>query len=395
VNADTRNLSPHALVLAERAAALVPTLRERAAQATAERRVPQATMDAFRATDIMRVLQPRRFGGAQAEYVEFSTIIETIAQGCGSSAWVYGIFGEHSWVVAQFALEAQEEVWGKDPYAVACASFVPAGRAEVAPGGFRVSGKFRYASGCDHAQWAILGSPVMSADGTPPVVHDFLVPRELLTIEDDWHVLGLAGTGSKTLIADNVFVPMHRAIVHSELLRGCAAGHAVHPDFALTRAPRSMFAAFTLVSTLLGLARRAVDVFTEDLNARTSRGVRLAEVESIQLKLAESAMEADAARLIIRTTCAENQAMLTTHPEIPVERVALTRRNIAYATKLSRSAIERLFNASGGANYESSPLQAIYRDAIAASGHQFLAWELSAAPYARLRLGLPHGSPYL
>ncbi|MEO7403384.1 MAG: acyl-CoA dehydrogenase family protein [Burkholderiales bacterium] len=387
--------SDAARALLARAKALTPALKEPTAQANALRRLPPETAAAFRDTDIMRVLQPRKFGGAQGTYLDFTSIIETLAQSCGSSAWVYGVFGEHQWVVAQFSLQAQQEVWGADPKAVACASFVPAGRAEAVSGGFRVSGKFSFASGCDHAQWGILGSIVGNPSGSP-TVYDFLVPIAELTIDDDWQVFGLEGTGSKTLVAENVFVPVHRSMLHADLLRGRAPGHNVHTDFTLTRAPRSLFAALTLVSTLLGLSRRAVDLFAESLRAgRASRGVRLAEIESIQLKLAECAMEADTARMLIRTTCVENQPLMESQPEISVERVALTRRNIAYATRLARQSVERAFAASGGAIYQTSPMHTVFRDMQAGASHAFLHWEVSGAPYARLRLGLPHGSPFL
>ena len=99
----------------------------RSKEATAERRLPQETIDDFRRLGLTRCLQPAMFGGFASDYRVFSKMLRTLAQGCGSSAWVCAVHGEHNWVVGNFSEAAQRDVWGGNPHAVASASFPPSG----------------------------------------------------------------------------------------------------------------------------------------------------------------------------------------------------------------------------------------------------------------------------
>src|SRR5512139_4039744 len=146
--------------LIERARSLVPALRRRAAQTLAERKLPQETIADFRRLGLTRCLQPVMFGGYGSDYRVFSKMLRALAQGCGSSAWVGAVHGEHNWVIGNYPEEAQREVWGGNPDAVASASVAPNGTAEQVSGGFRLSGRWGFASGIDHAQWILLGGMV-------------------------------------------------------------------------------------------------------------------------------------------------------------------------------------------------------------------------------------------
>lgn len=391
-----RDLAPAEATPAElvaRARDLIPALIERSPRANSERRVPDETIETFHSSGIIDVIKPKRFGGHGGTYLTFVDILHELAYGCGSSAWVYGVLAEHQWVLAQFPEQGQRDAWDGHPRAVASSSIVPVGTAVVVPGGFRLSGRWGFSSGCDHAQWVVVGSFVQRSDGSKES-HLFLVELDAFEIVDDWHVLGLCGTGSKSLVGREVFVPAHRAVPQDLLRAGNPPGAAVHPDFALARAPRSFFSAFTLPSVLVGLARRAVDVYAEGMKARMSRGVRLADVESIQLRVAEAAAEADTARLVLRSTCERNVAILESSADITLEQRVLTRRNTVYASRLARQAVDRVWVGSGAhALYEDSALQTVYRDALAAANHLFMSWEVGAAPYGQWRLGTPVTSP--
>jgi alkylation response protein AidB-like acyl-CoA dehydrogenase len=259
-------------ILIERAHSLVPALRQRAAQATAERKLPQETIEDFRRLELTRCLQPAMFGGWASDYRVFSKMLRALAQGCGSSAWVAAVHGEHSWVVGQFSEQAQREVWDGNPLAVASASFPPTGAAERAPGGHRLNGKWGFASGCDYAQWLLLNGAVK--DESKSAERLFLVPIGEVEVVDDWHVMGLAGTGSKSVVLRNVSVPDYRSVSLHELKTGTGPGAAVHRDNALYRTPRSLLASFSLSSVNVGLAERAVAEFTDITRNRQSRGVR-------------------------------------------------------------------------------------------------------------------------
>jgi alkylation response protein AidB-like acyl-CoA dehydrogenase len=375
-------------ILIERARSLIPTLRRRSAQATADRRLPQETIDDFQRLELTRCLQPALFGGFASDYRVFSKMVRTLAQGCGSSAWVAAVHGEHDWVLGNFSAEAQHEVWDGNPQAVASASVAPNGTAEPVAGGHRLSGRWGFASGCDHAQWIVLGSTAKG--GAAPEVRMFLLPMTEVEIIDDWNVMGLCGTGSKSIAVKDVFVPAARSVTMHDLKRGTAPGAAVHAGHALYRTPRNLLALFSLSSVVVGLAERAVAEFVDFTRERRSRGLRVADLEAVQLMVSEAAAQAEAAVLVGEHTIECNTAMVEARQEIGAEQVAWSRRNAAYSTQLAHSAVKLIFEAAGGtALYASNPLQEIFRDITAASAHLSLSWHRSAPMYGQIRLGLP------
>jgi 3-hydroxy-9,10-secoandrosta-1,3,5(10)-triene-9,17-dione monooxygenase len=204
--------------LLDQARALIPALAERAVATTAARNVPSETIADFHRTGILRILQPRRFGGHQLRFCVFSRIVEALAEGCASSAWVYAVLGEHQWIIASYPLQAQIDVWGDDPLAMASSSLAPRAVATRVAGGWRLSGQYSFSSGSCHAAWAIVGAFLGNA-GDPRSIGYLLVPFTEIEIIDDWHVLGAAGTGSRSLRLRDVFVPAHRCVLLDELRR--------------------------------------------------------------------------------------------------------------------------------------------------------------------------------
>jgi alkylation response protein AidB-like acyl-CoA dehydrogenase len=384
----TNTRKDSAEILIERARSLIPVLRQRAAQTNVDRHLPKETIEDYRRLELTRCLQPAMFGGRASNYHVFSKMLRTLAQGCGSSAWVAAVHGEHSWVIGQYPEKAQREVWGDNPLAVASASFPPTGAAERAPGGHRLNGKWSYASGCDYAQWLLLNAAVK--EGGKPEERLFLVPAGEVEIVDDWHVMGLAGTGSKSVVLKNVAVPDYRSVSLHELKTGTGPGAAVHRDNALYRTPRSLLASFSLSSVCVGLAERAVAEFEDITRNRLSRGVRVAEIEAVQLKLAEAAVQAETVAALIEQTIDRNIEAVESRREITAEHVAWTKRNSSYATQMSRTVVSTIFEIAGGsALYASNPLQEIFRDTMAGTSHLSLAWHRTAPAYGQIRFGLP------
>src|SRR6476620_4781953 len=156
---DDSALPSHERELLERARVLIPRLAERAPAAAAARQLPAQTIAEYHDAGILRILQPQRFGGLQGRFSIFSRIVEELTWGCASSAWVYAVLAEHQWIIAQYPEQAQIDVWGDDPLAVASSSLAPRAKAERVPsGGWRLSGRYTFSSGCDFAQWAIVGA---------------------------------------------------------------------------------------------------------------------------------------------------------------------------------------------------------------------------------------------
>src|SRR5207244_1853089 len=178
-------------------------LAERAQAATAARRIPDATIAEYHQAGILRILQPRRFGGMEGRFSLFSRIVEEFTYGCASSAWVYAVLAEHQWILAQYPEKAQIDVWGADPLAVAASSLAPRAAAQRTEGGWRLTGRYSFSSGCDHAQWAILGG-YLGSYSLPPVA--IALGRRALAVACE----ALAGRVSRgvTRLADSEVVQM-------------------------------------------------------------------------------------------------------------------------------------------------------------------------------------------
>ena len=271
-------------------------MRQRSKQANAERRLPQETIDDFRRLGLTRCLQPAMFGGFGSDYRVFSKMLRALAQGCGSSAWVAAVHGEHSWVVGNFPEAAQHDVWDNNPHAVASASL----RAERhrRASGRRSSAErpWGFASGCDYAQWILL-TPRLKDGGTPEA-RMFLVPIER---GRDHRRLGRHGTVrhrqqvDRGQGSDGPGRPTRSACANSRpaprRAPPCIAGNPLY------RTPRNLLALFSLSSVNVGLAERAVAEFVAiHPRARQSRGSRVADLEAMQIDGVEASAQAERRR---------------------------------------------------------------------------------------------------
>ncbi len=202
---------PSRETLVERARAMIPALRARSEAATAAKTLPAETIREMQEAGFFRVLQPKRYGGYEHDPQVFYDIQTTLAEGCMSTAWVYGVIGVHPFQLGLFDPKAQADVWSKDDSTLVSSSYQPVGKVERVDGGFRLSGRWGFSSGCDHCQWTFLGSliPPLEAGG-PPEMRTFLLPRSDYKIVHDWNVFGLQATGSHGIIVENAFVPEHR-----------------------------------------------------------------------------------------------------------------------------------------------------------------------------------------
>ena len=204
-----RDITPDRATLVARAKAMIPTLKARAAQAEADRKVPDETIQEFQDAGFFDILKPKRWGGFEMEPQAFYEVQIAIAEGCMSSAWVLGVVGVHPLQLGLFPLQAQEDVWSKNPRTLVSSSYQPVGKVEKADGGYYLSGQWGFSSGCAHCEWVFLGSLIFSESG-PPEYRTFLLPRSDYQILDTWDTFGLKGTGSHDVKVDRAFVPEHR-----------------------------------------------------------------------------------------------------------------------------------------------------------------------------------------
>jgi 3-hydroxy-9,10-secoandrosta-1,3,5(10)-triene-9,17-dione monooxygenase len=356
--------------LLDQARALVPVLAERAAATNANRDVPPETIADFHRTGILRIIQPRRFGGLQLPFSLFSRIVEILTEGCASSGWVYAVLGEHQWLLASYPEQAQIDIWGDDPRAVASSSLAPRAVAERVTGGWRLSGRYSFSSGSTYAKWAIIGA-FLDKPGDATAIAYLLLPFTDIEIIDDWHVLGLAGTGSRSLRLRDVFVPEHRCVLLSELLAGTPPGAKVHADYPLVRAPRGLMVNYSLPPVAIALGNRALAVALASLSQRVSRGItRMAASEFVQMTVAEAAAAIDAATLTMHSGRASAETLIAKGEPIPQEYVLRTRRDMTHAQHQVQGAVEKLVEVCGARSvYDRDLLARIRRDLLTVLTH--------------------------
>ena len=370
----------------QRAAGLVSALQERAPQAEALRCVPQETIDDLCQADLFRGPLPERFGGCDLDVDLIPHVAAELGRGCGSTAWCYSIWTMSNWVVGMYPEQAQEEYWATGVNTLCTNTLNPAGATSVTAvdGGYRLSGQWDFASGCDAATWVL----VMGVGPTGVLV--FLVPRSDFRIHDTWFASGLRGTGSKDILIHDVFVPAHRALSATDMQEARAPGRLLH-ETANYRIPPFSATGYALAAPLVGMAQGAVETFHATMQHRASapRGGPMAQLTGVQVRLAEASMEVEAARLIMQHDLHVILERAQHHVTATLEERLRVRRNQAYVVTLCVQAVNRLFAGSGGrALFEASPLQRFHRDIHAASHHAALSWDTLAEQYGRVLLGL-------
>jgi 3-hydroxy-9,10-secoandrosta-1,3,5(10)-triene-9,17-dione monooxygenase len=348
--------------LVERAASLVPALRNRAAQTEQLRRIPDENLADFRDTGLLQVGNPARYGGHPGvDYDTTFEILMQLARGCGSSAWCYAVWTVHNWLIGFFPLQAQEEYYATGPHTLCSSSYdAKKGRAEPEPGGYRLTGHWDFSSGCDAATWFMAGAT------TPAGPRFFLLPMAECEVIDTWFVSGLAGTGSKDIVVRDVFVPEHRMLDAEAAGTTDMSAWDLHQQTSY-RVPMRVILGWELAAPIIGLGEAALEDFVGRIRGTTGRA-RSAEGVQMQLRLAEAAAEVRSAGLLHKSTVQEVLAKGERGETFSTLERARYVRDKAFVVKLCVQAVNRLFDVSGGrALYLSQHIQRIHRDTHALS----------------------------
>jgi 3-hydroxy-9,10-secoandrosta-1,3,5(10)-triene-9,17-dione monooxygenase len=374
----------------KRASDLVPALRERVERVEKARILLPETLEDLHRTGVLRVLQPKRWGGMELPFVSCFDVAYELGRGCASTAWTGVNLIIHHWFLALFDDRAQEEVWGDNPEALIASGVSPAqGRGEAVDGGFVVSGRWNFSSGVNVSDWNMLAATVR--DGDKVVDHRIcLLHKSQYEIVDDWQVLGMRATGSMTVVAKDVFVPTHRTLSMRDM-RGSASfpGAAGNPG-PLFRAPLAMLSGHVISSALVGNAKGALELTAESIKQRSASysGVRLRDLQSIQVRVGSSGAKIDAARHLIRAEMIEGQEYANRH-EVPDQETNLRcKRNVSLGITLCTEAVDSLHTLAGANGmYDAYPIQRIFRDAHTGAGHIFFANDLNFSAWGLVAMG--------
>jgi 3-hydroxy-9,10-secoandrosta-1,3,5(10)-triene-9,17-dione monooxygenase len=378
--------------LRERATALLPRLRERAVATSEARRLPAETIADLWDAGLFYLLKPKKFGGPEVRVDHAFEIASVLSRADGSAAWVWTVMGVHDLFLALFPEKAQAEYWANDR-TLSASSFAPGGKVTPAPGGFRLSGKWSFCSGIDHARWMLLGAiaGMVSTDPPIPDLRFLMLPISDCKVIDDWHVLGLRGTGSKSVVVEDVFVPEHRAVKNEDLVAGHSPGASVNPG-PLYRAPVWAIFPFCISSAAPGIALGAVESYIAEMKARAASFDHspLAKRPNIQMRLSEASALADAAELLYRRSLTETIDTIMNGGTLSLEHRVRSRRDQGYSIQMAKRSTEILLGAQGGGGiYERSHVQRAMRDLHALSGHIVANWDMPALNYGQVMLGGP------
>lgn len=368
----------------DRVRTLLPAIRDRAATGEDDRAIPQESAREFLDAGLARILTPRQFGGDELGLRAWIDAVVEIATADAAHGWCASLMIHHPHYLAQFPEAAQAAVWADGPDVSIACTLTPASRIEPTEGGYRISGRISYLSGVNHSTWIIVGGMLPGPDGQLDWTL-FTVPPGHYEVLDTWNTTGMRGTGSNTVVYEDVFVPADHVLRVADMRDATTPGGALHaaPFF---RAPWITYAPLTFVAPMLGAARGALEDYRAWTAQRASLfGSPVAEYTSIQTRLARSAADLDAAELLIYRAA---DAAETPEPASEALR-ARTYRDACRASELIVGAMDTVMTMSGAAGFATSnSIQRAWRDVHFAASHVILNPEVSFAAWGRQQFGL-------
>ena len=384
---------PTYTAMVARANALVPQLRDRAARTEELRRLPPETERDLHEAGLFRILQPKRVGGFEFDYVALVDCADALGRADASVAWNFANLASHHWMLGMFDVRAQDRVWSTDVNALIASSFIfPAGRARKVDGGYVLRGSWPFSSGVDSCEWNMLASVVSSDDEADGIEYRiFLLNKCDYKIVDTWNATGLRGTGSNDVEVADAFVAEPMTVAVSDLAGGSTPGSAVNPNPLYALPVFSLFP-YVLSGAALGNAQACLDDYVEVARHRAStyNRAKLGDLQSTQIKTAEASAKIDAARLIMRATCSEAMADARRGHVPDIADKTRLRRDGAYSVNLCTEAVSLLFSASGARGlFTTGALQRQFRDAHAINSHLAFNFDAAGTNYGRVALGLP------
>src|SRR5215475_1092687 len=371
---------------------LLPALRERAQETEDARVISAESIKSLTETGFFRLLQPTVFGGLEGDPITFYSAVRLIASACGSTGWVASVLGVHPWHLGLFTAEAQQEVWGTDQTTRISSSYAPTGKAVRTDGGHRVSGRWSFSSGCDHATWVFLGQIVTDEGNRPIDFRTFLLPRSDYAIEDVWDTVGLRGTGSNDIVVSDVFVPEHRSLSFIDVTKLVVPGQEINPG-PLYKLPYGSVFPYSITTPVIGMATGAYEAhvaYTRERVRVAYAGQKAAQDPFAQVRVAEAASDIDAAWNALERNMTELMRLATAGQPIPVDLRLRIRRDQVRGTGQSIRAVDRLFENSGGRALKSgTPIQRFWRDAHAGRVHAINDPERALSMFGGGEFGLP------
>jgi alkylation response protein AidB-like acyl-CoA dehydrogenase len=376
--------------LLRRAKSLVPSLRAKSLEITRNRALPESVMAELKKLGLMQLGRPAEYGGRDIGMDTIFRIGTALAAGDAATAWVYVVTNSHDHLAGLFPKSVQDAYWAS-AHPLCASSYIPTGKAEPADGGYRLTGKWSFCSGIDFCDWVVVGAITGMLPGDPPApdLQLFMLEKSQVKVVDDWHVMGLSGTGSKSIQLDNVFVPAERVLHNSDVMAGKTPGAALHsnPMYKMSVWP---VVGFAIISPATGIARGALEYVTADCREKSAATHHAMDARRLNaaMHLAEAAALIDSAELLFERSLTDTFDLISAGKPLPVELRVRTRRDQAFLVGLCRKALDILMALSGGRGIrDEGVVQRALRDVYAISAHPGGNWDAASASYGSVLLG--------
>ncbi|UNO43003.1 acyl-CoA dehydrogenase family protein [Streptomyces sp. MST-110588] len=381
------DLAAHTLSSAAREVAVAAA--QGAATAETNRRLDPDVVKALAEAGFARHFVPVRHGGSRGTFLELNRAVSAVGEGCTATAWCASLAAHVSRFAAHLPAGGQDEVWAQGPDAFLVASLTPLGTAQPVPGGYRLAGTWPFVSAIDYADWALLAAMVPREGEAEPEPRVFAVPRAAWRTVDTWHNVGMAATGSHTVVVEDAMIPQARTVGRQDLFTGRAADSGALRHAVPMQATTMMFA-----TPALGAAKGALTAWlghiTPKIRAAAARptralpGMPTFNRTSQDVILARSATEIDAAELLL-----ERAARTADRGGLTALETMRNWRDCAMATDILVGVVNRLFRGVGTTGQSSgNPIQRFWRDTNSVAGHQGLQVESAATAYSYQAIGI-------
>ncbi|MFT4615727.1 MAG: 3-hydroxy-9,10-secoandrosta-1,3,5(10)-triene-9,17-dione monooxygenase [Bacteroidia bacterium] len=363
--------SPRAQQLLESARAMGPALRQRSVQAKADARVPDTTVAEFAEAGFFKILQPEQWGGYAMDPQVFYAVGLEVARNCPSSAWILGVIAVHNWQLALFDDQAAQDVWADDPSVLISSSYAPVGKVKVVDGGFELSGRWSFSSGCEHCKWVFVGAVVPTPEAPFDMANyrTFLVPISDYDIVHNWDVVGLQGTGSHDVVVDKAFVPEHRTHKSIDGFLCENPGNAVN-DAPLYRMPFMQVFVRAVCTATLGALDGALDAYIEVAKTRQVGPSKMKNDPFARVIATEVKTSSEEMKLTMFRNFDAMMAQCRAGEPIPIEDRVRYRHDSGVVADRCLALSSKMLKASGsGGIREGSELLGYHLDILASQAH--------------------------
>jgi 3-hydroxy-9,10-secoandrosta-1,3,5(10)-triene-9,17-dione monooxygenase len=391
---DTENageISAHTLI--SRAAAIGPSLFKRRESAAMSRTLPKETIEQIVESKILRACMPKIFGGYELPFGAHTDVAMELARSCGSTAWVSGILASHNWWLGKYNTEAQHEVWGDDADALIGAAFASERGACAKPknGGYNVSGTWMWCSGAEHCDWVSLMAPILTPDQKPELAMVLLKKGEY-KIDDVWYSPGMRATGSNNILVDNQLIPAHRLTKLAELNRKDSPGCELNTG-PVYKLPMLDVFGYSVAIPTLGCAIGAIDHYINIMKNKSAfDNSKVSEFQSLQLRVAESSTEINAALSIYRNDLNIMHGAANKDKELSQKELIQFKSNCAYVATLAKRSVTRIIESMGASEMtDSNPAFTAFSDTLIGASHKALAWDVNGTLLGKQLFGLNDG----